>query len=93
LRITSGWALTQTPRRDLAQQRVKIGAVAPLVNRVDPNEHAIEPGEPCAHGVTDIVLVDYGLRVDADIGERSEDSLEPAGRQRGSAARCFVAPP
>ena len=42
-----------TARRDLAQQRVEIGAVSPLVNRVHPYKHAIERGELCAHGVED----------------------------------------
>ncbi len=80
-------------RRDLAQQRVEIGAVAPLVNRVDPDEHAIERGELCAHGVEDIVLVDHRFRFDADIRERGEDGLEPAGFWRGAMARRFIAPP
>src|SRR5438309_12050220 len=64
-------------RRDLAQQRVEVGAAAPLVNRVDPDEHAIERGELCAHGVEDVVLEDHRFRIDADIGERGEDGLEP----------------
>ena len=80
-------------RRDLAQQRVEIGAVAPLVNRVDPDQHAIERGELGAHGVADIVLVDHRLCIDADIGERREDGLEPAGLRRGAAARRFIAAP
>src|SRR5215470_18929707 len=78
---------------DLAQQRVEIDAVAPLVNRVDPDEHAIERGELCARGIEDIVLVDYRFRIDADIGERREDGLEPAGLWRGAAARRFIAAP
>ena len=81
------------PRRDLAQQRVEIGAVAPLVNRVDPNKHAVECGKLCAHGVEDIVLVDHRFRIDADIGERREDGLEPAGVWCGTTARRFIAPP
>jgi hypothetical protein len=80
-------------RRDLAQQRVEISAVAPLVNRVDPDEHANDCGELCAHGLQDIVLVDHRFRIDADIGERREDGLEPAGLWRRAAARRFVAPP
>ena len=80
-------------RRDLAQQRVEIGAVAPLVNRVDPDEHAIERGELCAHGVEHIVLVDHRFRFDADISERCEDGLEPACFWRGGTARRFIAPP
>lgn len=65
-------------RRDLAQQRIEIGAVAPLVNRVDPDEHAIERGELRAHGIDDIVLVDHRFGIDADIGERFENGLEAA---------------
>jgi hypothetical protein len=79
--------------RDLAQQRVEIGAVAPVVNRVDPDEHAVKRGELRAHGVEDIVLVDHRLRIDAEIGERREDGLEPAGLRHGTAARRFIAPP
>jgi hypothetical protein len=63
------------------------------VNRIDPDEHAIECGELCAHGVEDIVLVDHRVRIDVDIGERGEDGLEPAGLWRGTAARRFVATP
>ena len=80
-------------RRDLAQQGVEIGAVAPLVNGVDPDEHAIKRGELCAHGVNDIVLVNHRFRIDADIGERRENGLEPAGLWRGAAALRFIAPP
>ena len=80
-------------RRDFAQQRVEIGAVAPLVDGIDPDEHAIKRGELCAHGVNDIVLVDHRFRIDANVGERREDGLEPAGLWRGAAARRFIAPP
>lgn len=64
-------------RRDLAQQRVEMGAVAPFVNRVYPDEYAIERSQLCAHGIEDVVLVDHRLRINADISERSEDGLEP----------------
>jgi hypothetical protein len=80
-------------RRDLAQQRVKIDAAASLVNRVHPDEHAIECGELCAHRVEDIIFVDYWVRIDADIGKRREDGLESAVLWRGTAARRFVATP
>jgi hypothetical protein len=46
-----------------------------------------------AHGIEDIVLVDYRFRIDADISERCEDGLEPATLRRGTAARRFIAPP
>ena len=78
---------------DLAEQRVEAGAVAPFVNRIDPDEHAIECRELCVHGVEDIVLVDHRFRIDADIGERSENGLEPAARWRSAAARRFAASP
>ena len=68
-------------RRDLAQQRIEIGAVAPLMNRIDPDENAIERGELCA-GFENIVLVDHRFGIDADIGKRREDGLEPAGLWR-----------
>src|SRR5262245_37207549 len=80
-------------RRDLAQKRVEINAATPLVNWIDPDEHAIEGAELCAHGVKDIVLVNYWFRIDTDIGEGSEDGLEPAGVGRGTATRRFIASP
>ncbi len=80
-------------RRDLAQQCVEIGSVTPLVSRIDPDEHAIERGEPCAHGVEDIVLIDHRFRIDTDLGKRREHGLEPAGLWRGTAARRFITPP
>src|SRR5947209_16887515 len=86
-------ALPHATRCDLAQQRIEIGAVASLVNRVDPDKHAIERGELCAQGVEDIVLIDHRFRIDADIGERRENGLEPAGLWRGTATRGFIAPP
>ena len=46
-----------------------------------------------ARCVEDIVLIDHRLSVDADIGERREDGLEPAGLWRGVTARRFIAPP
>ena len=80
-------------RRDLAQKRVEIGPVAPLVNWVDPDEHTIDRGELCAHGVEDIVLVDHRFRIDADVSERREDGLEPAVICRGAAASSSIASP
>ena len=80
-------------RRDLAQQRIEIGAVAPLVNRVDPDEHTIERGELCANGVENIVLVDHRLRIDPNIGESREDGLEPSSLWRGTTPRHFIATP
>ena len=80
-------------RRDLAQQRVEIAAVAAVVNRVDLHEHAMERGESCAHGVENIVLVDHWFCIDTDTGESREDGPEPAGLGRGAAARRFIAPP
>src|SRR6516165_4404940 len=82
-----------TLRRDLAQQGVKIDAVAPLMNWVDPDEHAIERGEVCAYFVEHIVLIDDRFRIDADVGECREHGLEPAGLRRVAAARRLVAPP
>jgi hypothetical protein len=81
------------PRRDIAQQGVKIGAVAPLVNRVDPDKHTIEPGELSEHNVEDIVLIDNGFRIHANIGKRREDGLEPTGLWRSATPRGFIAAP
>src|SRR5262249_10505076 len=78
---------------DLAQQLVKVGTIAPIVNRIDPDKHAIERRELCADGVKDIVLIDDRFRIDANIGKRREHGLEPVGLWRGTEARRLVAPP
>jgi len=52
-------------RRGLTQQRVEFGAVTTLVNRIDPDEHAIECGELRAHSVTHIVPLLVGCPVKA----------------------------
>src|SRR4029077_187912 len=80
-------------RRDLTQQCVEIGAVTPLVNRIDPDEYAIKSGEPWARAVEDIVLIDYRFRIDTDLGERCEHGPEPAGLGRDTAARRLLTPP
>src|SRR5215831_946386 len=86
-------AYPHASRRDLAQQRVEIGAVASFVDRVDPDEYAIERDKLCVHGLQDIVLIDDRFRIDADIGERREYVLEPADLRRGTATRGFIAAP
>ena len=93
LRITSGWALTHTPLAESREAALEFSAVATLVNRIDPDEYAIERGELCAHGVKDVIFVDHRLRIHADMGERREDGLEPAGLWRGPVALHFIAPP
>jgi hypothetical protein len=60
---------------------------------IDPDEHAIKRGKPCAHGVADIVLVDHRFGIDADFGKRRRDGFEPARLRSGAAARRFIAPP
>ena len=79
LRITSGWALTNTPRAATREQHVEARAVASVHDRVDPDEYAVELREPCPHGVEDIVLIDHWLRIHPDVGECGEDGLELAG--------------
>jgi hypothetical protein len=82
-----------TVRGDFTQEGVEPGAVAPFVDGIDPYEHAIKRGELSAHGVEDIILVDHRFGVDANVAERREDSLEPAGLWRRVAARrCITAP-
>jgi hypothetical protein len=63
------------------------------VNRIDPYEHAIKRGELSSDIVADMILVDHRFRIDADIGERGEDGLEPTGLRLGAAARYFVSAP
>jgi hypothetical protein len=86
-------AYPDASRRDLAQQRVEIITVAPLVDRVDPDEHAVERGKLSAHDLEDIVLIDHRLRIDTGIGECREDVLETACSWRGATAGRFVATP
>src|SRR5262249_30180069 len=80
-------------RRDFTQKCVELGAVASLMDWIDPDEHSIKRNELCAHGVKDIILVDRRFRRDADPGERSEDGFEAAGFWRNAAARRFITSP
>ena len=80
-------------RRDVAQQRVEIDAVAPLMNRIDPDQHAIDRGELGAHGVENIVFIDHRLGIDAKRGQRCEDGGEPAGLGSDATACRFIASP
>ena len=57
-------------RRDFAQQRVEIGAVVPLVNRVHPDDHAADRSELRTHGMKNIVFIDERFRINSEIGER-----------------------
>ena len=34
-------------RRDVAQQGVEIGAISPVLNRVNPDQHAIDASSCC----------------------------------------------
>ena len=43
-------------------------------------------GELCADGVKKIVLIENRFRVDADVGVRGEDRLEPTCLWRGAAS-------
>ena len=65
--------------RDLAQQRVELGAVAPLMNRIDPDEHTIERGKVCADGVEACFLL-HALAL--GLGEREAEL--------GHADGCFL---
>src|SRR5215207_819697 len=76
---------------NFAQQRVEIGAVASLMDRVNPDEQAIESGKLRADGVDDLVLVNHRFCVDIDMSERREDGLEAARLARGAAALHFIA--
>ena len=80
-------------RRDVAQQRVETSAVAPLMNWVDPDQHAIDCGEPGAHRVGNVIFIDHRFGIDAKRGERCEDGSEPAGLCVDVAACRFIAPP
>src|SRR5262249_38799755 len=65
----------------------------PLVDGVDPDEHAIKLGELCVDRVKDIVLIDRRFRINPDIAERGEDGPEPAGLWRSGAPRRFATAP
>jgi hypothetical protein len=60
-------------RGDVAQQGVKTGAVSAVLNRVDPDQHAVHCEQLFADGVGEAFVVDRGAPIDADGGERYED--------------------
>jgi hypothetical protein len=55
---------------------------APLVNRVDPDEHAIERGELCAHGVCDNRHVAFCATQACNLGDAQSMVVNPRGRAR-----------
>ena len=63
------------------------------MNWINPDEHTIDCGQLCAHGFEDIIFIDHRFSIDADVSERREHGLEPAGLWRGTAARRFISPP
>src|SRR4051794_31788463 len=63
------------------------------MDRIDPDEHAVEHGELCAHLIEDIIFVNHRNRFDAHIGERREHILEPARLRRDGCTGGFVTAP
>jgi hypothetical protein len=63
------------------------------MNRVDPDQHAIDRGELGADGVDNIIFIDHRFSIDAMRGKRGEDGGEPAGLGCDAAARRLIASP
>src|SRR5262245_48352234 len=79
-------------RGDVAQQGVKTGAASTVLNRVDPDEHAVQREQLFADLLGEALVVDRGPRLDADSGERFEDADEAAVPRGRIAASSSVAP-
>src|SRR5437899_762489 len=69
-------------RCDVSQYRVERGAVAPVSNGIDPNEHAINADELRVNFVNNVVAVDGRLGGETYFFERSEDRTQSRIRHR-----------
>src|SRR5690242_16738183 len=82
-----------TSRRYIAEESVQLHSVAPLVNWVDPDQHAVDRGKLTAHGLDDVILVDRGFSSDAGISKRFENGFESTGFGYGCLPRLFITAP
>lgn len=78
-------------RRNVAKQRVEGLARLALMDRIDPDEHAIDGEQLIADGVGEDLVVDHRAGVDADRGECFENADEAAVLCRRVPARRSVA--
>lgn len=74
-------------RGDVAQQRIETGAISAVLNRVDPDEHAVHCEKLFADGVSEAFVVDRGAPFDADGGKCFED-VDEAAVFRGGISTC-----
>ena len=63
-------------RRDVTQHRIERRAVFPLVDRIDPYQHAVDRQELPADFVFHVLVVNRGFGIDADRRELFEDAVE-----------------
>src|SRR5215472_7728717 len=80
-------------RRDVTQQRVERLARLALVDRIDPDEHAIGAKQLLAHLIREVLVIDGRLGTDADRGELFEDAVEAVVRRRRGLPRFEIATP
>jgi len=77
-------------RRDFAQHGVEPVARMSVVDRVDPDQRAVDPEQLVAQRIRLAAIVDGGAGVDAPRGEGSEDAakrlLPGVARRRTSAS-------
>ena len=73
----------------VTKQRVERGSVQPLLDRIDPDEDAVETEELLSDGLDGVVRVDDRLSLHAKVAERREDAAQlaivrdwPPGRRR-----------
>src|SRR5215472_2345436 len=80
-------------RSDVAQQRVERLARLALVDRIDPDEHAIGAEQLLAHLIREVFVIDGRLGTDAYRGELFENTVEAVVLWRRSFPRCEIATP
>ncbi|SCB17297.1 hypothetical protein GA0061098_1002242 [Bradyrhizobium shewense] len=80
------------PGSDLAQQGVETGAVSAVSNWVDPDEYAVHREQLLSDLSGETFIVDRGVGLDADGGERFEDLHEAAVLRGRIPAHGGVAP-
>jgi hypothetical protein len=91
--MTSGWALTQIPRKRRPAQGIEHSPGLSVGNRIDPDQHAVELQQLFTHLVRDIVCIDGGLGVNAQPGQLLEDATQSAIVWRRAASRLIITAP
>ena len=91
--MTSGCALTQGPREATSRNSGSSAARLALVDRIDPDEHAIGAEQLLAYLVREFLSIDGWLGIDPDGGEFFENAVKTVVLRRRGLPRFEIATP